>query len=245
MSHAMVRSSSIFAAVGLAAAAAAATMGVDPPDLRVNEISGLIETVDATWSGSNYNVRYTVMNGAGVLSSSIFLSVNAADDLDPRIIINGVGDAYVSWWRDAAKDLVIYRKKTYATGVWAPEHTVGLNTESNARPRVALAFGKAWVVFQVQNARSRSIAAQVIDDDPEPIRSIVATTSYSGDLDVQAHSELNHFWITWIDTSSRVGYSEYSADKRLWGMAGYESFASDSVSAARARIRARLLNTNQ
>src|SRR5258706_11908984 len=46
----------VIAALGLASVA---VFAVDPPDVHVNVMSDLIETVDATWSGSNYNVRYT------------------------------------------------------------------------------------------------------------------------------------------------------------------------------------------
>ena len=239
MTHAAIRSYCMAAAVALAPIALA---GVDPPDVRINGTSGLIETVDATWSGTNYNVRYTVVDGSGLVSSSQLLTTHSADDLDPRIVISGTGNAYVAWWRDVATDVVVYRKHNFATGAWTYERPVGLATESNSRPRIVYAANKAWVAYQIQNMKSRSVAAQIIDDDPEPIRSIVGTTSFSGNLDIQLQFEVGHLWVTWIDTSSRVAYAQYDYARYAWSAVSFEPFSADSIAAARARIRAVVLN---
>jgi hypothetical protein len=182
------------------------------------------------------------VDGAGTQYTSLLLSSNSADDLDPRIAISPNGDSNVTWWRDAAKDVVLYRKRAAATGTWGSERTVGFSTESNSRPRI-IYTDKVWVVYQIQNSKSRCVGSQVMDDGPEPFsRTIVGTTSYVGDLDVQVHYVAGHFWITWIDTGSRVAYTEYNFGTRVWGGVGFESFAADSPAAARARIRALLLN---
>jgi hypothetical protein len=239
MKPAAIFSSFLVASIAIGTAAA---LSVDPPDLEVNAVSGLIETVDATWSGSNYNVRYTVMNASGFQSTSQLLSTNTQDDVDPRIAINPTGNAYVAWWRDLSTDAVLYRKHNYTTGAWGAERAVGLATESNSRPRVLSGGGKIWVCYQIQNARSRSIGVQIIDDDPEPVRSVIGTTSYTGDIDLQIQYEAGHLWVTWIDTASRVAYTEYSYDKRVWSSTAYEYYSGDSVDAARSRIRSRVLN---
>jgi hypothetical protein len=236
--HDAIRPISVIAAIVLTSAVA---FGADPPDVRINNLSGLIETVDATWSGTNYNVRYTQVTSAGQQMTSTVLTVNSANDLDPRIAIAPNGDALVAWWRDMATDAVVYRKRAFATGAWTLEHAAGAANERNSRPRVVYAGDTPWVAYQIRNSMTRSVAAQIIDDDPEPFRSIVATTSYGGDLDIQLNAESTHLWVTWIDNGSNVGYSDYSDEQRLWSVPAHEPFASDSVSAARARIRARLL----
>jgi hypothetical protein len=239
MTHAAPRAFAFIAVIGLATVAA---FGVDPPDLEINSLTGLVETVDATWSGTNFNIRYSIMNGAGSLASSVLLSSNSANDLDPRIAINPSGNAYVVWWRDTPTDKILFRKRTLATGLWAGEQTVGMPSESNARPRIAIAGGSPWVAYQIQGARSRSIGAQIIADGPEPFRIILATTSFGGDLDIQIHSVSGHLWVTWVDTSQRVGYAQYDFDKQFWLPTGYESFASDSIANARSRIQNLILN---
>jgi hypothetical protein len=89
--------------------------------------------------------------------------------------------------------------------------------------------------------KSRSVGAQVIDDDPEPTRSILGTTSFSGDLDVQPQFESGFLWVTWIDTGSRVAYTRYAFDRRAWNPVAYESYSADSIQAARTRIRTIML----
>ena len=236
--HSSIRPCSVIAAIVLASAAA---LGVDPPDLRINGVSGLIETVDATWSGSNFNVRYTLVTGAGQQRASSLLTANAANDVDPRIGIAPNGDVVVAWWRDLATDALVYRKRTFTTGAWSLERAAGVATESSSRPRVVYAGDRPWVAYQIQNAKARSVGVQIIDDDPEPIRSIVATTSYSGDLDIRLNAEMRHLWVTWIDNASNVGFAEYVYEKQLWSVPALEPFSADSAAAARSRIRDRIL----
>jgi len=237
--HDAIRRCFVIAAIVFTSTAA---FCVDPPDLRINAVSGFVEVVDAAWSGSNYNVRYTQAMTDGNSKGSALLTSNAANDIDPRIADAPTGDVVVVWWRDLKIDMVIYRKRTLATGAWGPERTVGRTTESGSHPRIAYLGGDPCVAYQIQNSKSRSVGAQIIDDDPEPFRSIVATTSYGGDLDIQLDAEMNHLWVTWIDSASNVGYSEYDSQTKLWALPTFEPFATDSVAAARSRIRERVLN---
>jgi hypothetical protein len=236
--HDSIRRCSVIAGIVLTSAAA---FGVDPPDLRINAVSGFIEVVEATWSGSNYNVRYTQVMTNGEPKGSSLLSSNAANDIDPRIVSAPRGDAVVVWWRDLKIDAVVYRKRTLAMGVWSPERAVGLANESSSHPRVVYADDIPWIAYQIQNSKTRSVGAQIIDDDPEPFRSIIATTAYSGDLDIKLNAEASHLWMTWIDNASNLGYSEYNSQERIWSVPTREPFAADSVLAARSRIRDRVL----
>ena len=233
-----IRRYALIAAIVLASVAA---FGVDPPDVDINVLSDEIETVDATWSGSNYNVRYTLSTSDGELTSSLLLTTNAANDLDPRIASLSAGDAVVVWWRDLAKDAVVYRKRDFETGAWSGERFAGTATQSNSRPRIIYAGDETWVAYQIQNSKNRSVGCQIIDETPEPIPSIVATTAYSGDLDIRLHAESGHLWVTWIDSSSYIGYAEYLYDMHDWAVPAREPFAAGAVSAALSRIRSRIL----
>ena len=237
--HNAIRRQFVVAAIVLSSAAA---LCVDAPDLQINAVSQLIEVVDAAWSGSNYNVRYTQMMPNGESKGSTLLSSHSANDNDPRISSAPDGDTVVVWWRDLKTDLVIYRKRTLLTGIWGSEQVVGRTTESGSRPRVVSSDRDYCIAYQIQNLKSRSVGVQIIDDDPEPFRSIIATTLYSGDLDMQVDAEMSHLWVTWIDSASNVGYSEFDSQSRLWALPTFEPFASDSVAAARSRIREHVLH---
>jgi len=235
-----IRRCSVFAGVLVASAA---TFSADPPDLKINVASGLIEVVDAAWSGNNYNVRFSQVTSAGVQVASTVLTSSPGNDLDPRIASAPSGETVVVWWRDSRYDIVLFRLRAATTGLWGPERTVGRTTESGNHPRVVYSSGMPWVAYQIQTSKTlRSVGASLIDDDPEPFRSIIATTSYTGDLDIHIESEMNHLWVTWVDNASQVGYSEYDAQQGLWAVPTYESFASDSVTAARSRIRENVLD---
>ena len=97
------------------------------------------------------------------------------------------------------------------------------------------------MAYQVQNAKNRSVGAQIIDETPEPIPQIVATTPYSGDLDIRLHAESGHLWLTWIDSNSYVGYAEYIYQSHYWALPSREPYAAGAVAAARSRIRNRIL----
>jgi hypothetical protein len=216
---------------------------IDAPDLRINPVSELVEVVDAAWSGSNYNVRYTQVTPDGEQRASTLLTTNTANDNDPRIDSTPTGDAIVVWWRDAKVDAVIYRKRKLDSGVWGPERVVGRTTESGSHPRIVLSNGVPWVAYQIQNSKTRSIGASIIDSDPEPfLRVIIGTTTFTGDLDIQIESELDHLWVTWIDNATSVGFSEYDSQTGLWSLPRYESFAGETVTAARERIRENVLD---
>lgn len=230
-----------YAVIAAIALASVGAFGVDPPDARVNPVTETIETVDATWSGSNYNVRYTEQTSGGEQLSSLLLTTAAANDLDPRIASALNGDAAVVWWRDLTTDAVVYRKHYYATGTWSPERIAGGITKSNSHPRVVYASDNPWVAYQVQNSKNRSVGCQIIDDTAEPIPSIVATTAYNGDLDIRLHAESGHLWVTWIDASSQVGYSEYLYGSQYWALPAREPFSAGGVLAALSRIRSRIL----
>ena len=116
------------------------------------------------------------------------------------------------------------------------------STESNSRPRLKYVGDKAWIAYQIASAKSRCVGVQIIDDDPEPVRTIVSTTAFTGDLDIQLHAEASHLWVTWIDSTSRLGYSEYSYISGHWSAPIPESYSPDSVAAARARIRSYVLD---
>ena len=237
----MHRAIRMFTAIAGFVLASATAFGVDPPDARINPVSSLIETVDTTWAGTNFNVRYTAATADGEQTNSLVLTTNAANDIDPRIAISPNGDTTVVWWRDLATDAVLYRKHSYTTGAWTAERVAGGAGQSNSHPRVIYAAGKPWMAYQVQNAKNRSVAAQIIDETPEPIPSLVATTAYAGDLDIRFHAESGHLWLTWIDSSSYVGYSEYIYSSQYWALPSREPYSAGGVLSALARVRSRIL----
>jgi hypothetical protein len=210
----------------------------DPPDSKVNPQSGFIETVDSVQVGSSWEIRHTLTPPQGPQLVTL-LSSSALEDRDPRLAVSPAGDVWVVWWRDAAADQVLVRKRAYATGTWATEWQVSDASETSRHPRIAYHGSEAWVAYLVQCDGSAAIAVTGGDGpDPWPSRTIVGTSTYAGDLDPTISAESSHLWITWVDSSSTVAWSQYDDASETWGAVQSESYAGDSVAAARARIRA-------
>jgi hypothetical protein len=239
MSHSSEALRRIGLAVLLAVIGWQPAMASDPPDSRLNPVSGDIETTDSTMDGDDFDVRH-VITREGVRSRIVTtLTTDSLDDLGPRLAISSAGDTWVVWWRDGDTDEVRIRKRTYSSGTWGDELRVSDKTESSRNPELVHDGSNVWVVFEFDDGGDSAIAVSVIGDDPNPVgaRMYVSATDYSGELDTLIHHDGGHLWVTWIDSATQVGWSEYDHASETWGGEGYESYSSDSVEEARQRIR--------
>jgi hypothetical protein len=211
----------------------------DPPDSKLNPVSGNIETTDATPDGDDYDVRHVITVEGNPTRAVTTLSTDSRDDLGPRLAISGSGDSWVVWWREGETDEVIMRKRTHTTDTWSDELRISDKSESSRSPEIVHDGKNAWVAFELDDAGDIVIAVSVIGDDPNPVgsRMYVSATDYAEDCDTLIHNEDGHLWVTWVDSSTEVGWSEYDYASESWNAAGYESYSSDSIEDARERIR--------
>jgi len=98
------------------------------------------------------------------------------------------------------------------------------------------------VAFEIDVTSGVSIGVARLDEDPDPFptRAIVATTE-STILDTRIIADSGHLWVTWVDSTNDVGWSEYDYPPETWAAPSYESYAQDDVQAARGRIRGAVL----
>ena len=241
-----MRSSHVIAArlaLGLCLSAlGASAIALPQPDFRINPVTGRVEAVDPVWTGSNYDIDYVVDPGNFAELQSTGLAANALDDLDPRLTIGNDGSAWVAWWRDGSVDQVLLRKRAGSSGSWSGELLVSAAGESSRKPRIATDGQRAWVAFQLDSGNQTSVAVNVIDDEPDPMGSrwILKTTSFSA-VDVMVQTESGHVWVTWVDSSSQVGWAEYDATADHWNSPAYQPYTLGDVRAARSAIRALVL----
>jgi hypothetical protein len=222
-----------------------ATTTADPPDSRSNGITGAIETADTPWSGTNYNVRHVINPGNGNSLLITMLTSDTLNNLGARVLINPVnGDSWVAWWRDDAVDQIVVRRHLNATGTWTAARVQSTSLEGSRRPSVAFDGVRPWMAYEADAAGGGTrLEAKVIEDDPAPFvtAKIVGTTSNTGTTDVLIQAESGRLWVSWVDSSTQVGWSRYDYGTATWGTPAYESYASDSVAAARGRIRSTVL----
>lgn len=215
-----------------------ALIASDPPDSKVNPQSGFVETTDSYWAGADYNVRHTISRGEGKPPIVSVLATGPEEDLGPRLAIGPAGDTWVAWWRDEAADGVFVRKRTYSSGAWDATRRVGDSSESSRHPAILNDGSQAWIVYEATVPGGTRITVAKIPDSPSPIDPLgLRTTSYAGCVDATIHSEAGHLWATWVDSGTNVGWCEYDYEASGWRAPSYESYANDSVSDARSRIR--------
>lgn len=207
----------------------------EAPDLELNPVTGFLESVDIA-TGAGHRVRHVVDKGQGGGRTSSYASSSAARS--PRIAIRSTGESWVVWWEDAATDRVLYARRNPDTGAWTTEAVLSASGEDSQYPEIVHNGSTAWVAYQVASGTSTSIEVRSVIDDPEPI-DVIATTTFTGDVDVLVHAESNHVWVTWVDSASYVGWSERQSS--AWATAQYQSYAGSTVEAARAAIRATVL----
>jgi hypothetical protein len=154
------------------------------------------------------------------------------------LVIPASGDTWVVWWRDADSDQVLIRKHVYGGG-WNDEELVSIEGDDSRDPEITYDGTNPWVIFESDDTAGTSVDVRAIHDDPNPFGALtsIATTSYSGDLNVLIHADGGHLWATWVDSASEVGWSEYDYASETWELVSYESYEADTVQDARSRIR--------
>jgi hypothetical protein len=217
----------------------------DPPSSQVNPQSGFIELTDAAWESSNYNVRHVVNPGNNQPLQVTVLSSNSADDLGARLAIADNGNTWVVWWRDGSTDQVLSRKRTYSGGTWGSETVVSNSGEQSRNPELVYDGTYRWLVYEIVDGGTTSIGVcgGIGDTQPWPGRTIIGSTSYTGDLDTMIHTESGKLWTSWVDSSSNVAWSQYNYSNQTWSTTTTETYGNDSVAAARARIRTAVLGS--
>lgn len=209
----------------------------EPPDLELNPVTGYLESVDVA-DDSSSRIRHLVDEGQGGRRTSELISSGAG--WSPRIAITASGKSWVVWWEDSASDEVYCRTRSGEPGTWSAVRRVSSVGEEGRHPEIVHHNGTAWIAYEITGSGgTKSVAVLGTIDDPEPIptRTVIATTLWNGDVDVLIHAEPSHVWATWVDSSTHLGWSEWSSATGLWQLPQYESYATDSVEQARSRIR--------
>lgn len=216
--------------------------GSTPPDSKTNPQSGAIETVDVHLSGGVQKIRHTIIPGGGQARTVTQLTDPQSDDDGARLTISSGGDSFVVWYRAGAVKKVLLRKRSYSTGNWCSETLLSAVDESSSLPAITHDGTKAWVAYEFATANGTSIAVTGADGcDPWPSRTALATTSFTGEKDITIDSVSGNLWVTWVDSSTNVGWVEYNYSTSTWSTPSYESYSSDSIAAARQRIRTTVL----
>jgi hypothetical protein len=205
------------------------------PDLELNASSGNVESVDVDVSADG-RVRHTEDQGHG--GQRTVTLVSAAVGRSPRIAIDRLtGDTWVTWWTDASTDDIHLRRRDGSTGEWTSETLIAAEQGNARNPEIVHDGEMAWIVFEDRNLETSIEVVGIIDEIEPFVRATIETTSYTGDVDVLIHSENGRVWVTWVDSATHVGWSEYDSATATWGPSAFQSYAGSTVGLARKAIR--------
>ena len=222
--------------VVLASLMANALPASEPPDMEVNPVTGYVEAVDVAADAGNL-VRHTVDMGQG--GNGTAQTVSSSEGKNPRIAIKTNGESWVVWWQDGSTDEVFYTFRATPGGTWTPASRVSSPGQDSQYPEIVHNGSSTWIAYQILAGTTKSIAVTGITDGPEPFptATVLATTTFSGDVDVLVHSESGHVWVTWVHSATLVGWSQWDSTAGLWSVPAFESYAGSSIQAARSNIR--------
>ncbi|MDQ7087770.1 MAG: hypothetical protein Q9Q13_07920, partial [Acidobacteriota bacterium] len=214
-----------------------------------NPVTGNLEKVWAENDGHDYEIHWAEQV-SGVWTHETTLTSNTTDDTCPGLAINGDGASAVVWRESGTNGRVYYRARQKVGSDWVWQSSavaVSDGTADASRPWVAWETTTPWVGWhEVDGAGSIYLRA---GEGPSPWPTgftvdEVATTSFNGELAVQIHAESGHVWIDWIDSSTRLGWSEWDASSGLWGAVQHEDYSGSSqIPVARQAIRSTVLGS--
>ncbi len=213
--------------------ASSGVLAEDPPDSQLNPVTGNVESVDISIA-AGARVRHTTNLGG---SSRIVELISSPGAVAPRLAIDSEGDSWATWWKNANGE-VYYAFKDLASGVWSAEAMLSEPGKVSRNPEIAHGSSVAWVAWETVSSSTTAIEVTGITDDPEPIPvHTIRVTGFLGDPDVLVHAESGHVWVTWIDSTTDVGWSEYDAASEAWDLPQFESYLGTSTTTARSTIR--------
>lgn len=228
------------AAVAAAASSAPPARATAPPDSATNPQSGYIETASIAWNGHDV-VRVTVNRGS--LPSVTTTLETCIDECDePRIAIDAAGTTWVAWSRTSAGEVVV-RRHAYGATSWSAAVVVSGSGEYAAHPSIAVAGSTLAVAYVTQSASASNVNAVSVTDEPTPIAgaTLGSTGTDSESVDARMSSESGDTWVTWIDDSGDVAWSQHDAASGEWSAPSHQELGPEGSEGARSQIRSLVL----
>ncbi|GAB4367749.1 MAG: hypothetical protein Kow0062_00340 [Acidobacteriota bacterium] len=227
------RLAALLPAALLATAVASAAPPAAPPDAEYNPVTGKIETVDQV---PGAEIRHTIDGGPGQPDSSVLLTSDPAPDLAPRIAIGPDGSSWVVWWRDGGTGTVLLRRRT-VEGSWTSELPISEPDESSSEPEIAHDGRRVFVVWIIDDGEGYDIAVRSGNGPtPWPTRNIIHRTWYRGPVDPDVHASDGNVWVTWTESATELGWSEFDYATESWSAPRFEPLDESGRQGALSRI---------
>ena len=224
--------------------------GDGEPDFGFGDPSGTPVPPTFVWARQvtpgNHDPVYAQFVG-GAWTAPVVISSDPGDDLDPRWWQDATGTIHAVWWRhgaDGANDSVLYARRISGAPGFTTEELVSLSSESARAPSLVVRpDGTVLVGYEtdagggLKNIQVASKATLLSAFQPV----VLASTPFPEATTPEAERTSSHVWTTWIDSPTRVGYSELI--NGIWSTPAFETYSSpEDLGRARMRIQSEVLS---
>lgn len=179
-----------------------AVRGDGRPDITFDPATGWPHVVWAYANGTDHDIAYSRWNGSGWLEPE-FLTSDTADQIDPRIHIDGE-TIYVVWC-EAGPDAIWLTSRT-GDGAWEPPDQV----YTGMRPSVVTWGGTILVASERSDGQGgKEIFLSSSQGQGSFHTEPVNSNPVNVPLDVILHSEQGKLWMDWRRSADEFAYSEF------------------------------------
>jgi hypothetical protein len=209
------------------------------PSVAMDPVTKWPHVVWAYNNGVDHDIAYSRWDGDGWLETK-FLTSSAADEIDPRIHVDG--DAtYVVWWEKDARAIRFVKRPRL--GAWGVSEQV--NEQPEMRPSVATWGGTVRVAAETEGGHGgKNIILSTRHGPSDFDAEIVAANPDDLALDVVLHVERDVLWMDWTRSGTEFAYSEFAGD--AWTPVATLPWTDHSWTAleeARLRVRSLVLSS--
>jgi len=155
------------------------------------------------WVGEDRDIAFSEWNGSR-WDKTVFLSAGTQDDVDPRIVFDVDGRAFVAWWHQGAGPRVFLARRDTG-GTWLPaEEWPG------SRPAIATLGHDLHLVFERAVSGGLEITHVVVADGGGGVSlSPLVRVRGAGPTHVGLLVQAGRLWAYWQHTPQQIGWSEY------------------------------------
>jgi hypothetical protein len=179
--------------------------GDGEPSITADPITGCPVAVWAFNAGPDFEIAFSRWDGTR-WSETEFLSVSAADDIDPQAFIDPEGNIYVTWWQPG-EDVVLLSVLRVDGGLWTgPEFVVA----GGRRPSIAVLDGQILIAYEVDAVAGGQQVAVHYGLPGQGVVEKVVDTERMEQLDVRLHAENGRLWMDWKESEALFGFTEWS-----------------------------------
>jgi hypothetical protein len=179
----------------------------------------------------------------GAWSAPIVIASGPGDDLDPAWFQDAAGRQHAAWWRAGAAGaggMILHAWREPGQPAFSAEEIVSAPGEAARNPSLTvLPSGEVLIAYETDSVLGvrRVIVASKDLGSGGYQRQVLAESSYSGSLSPEVGARAGKAWVSWIDSTSAVGYSRRT-DGEWMTPSGAEPYQGAN-DAPRARITAR------